>query len=232
MPATMAQDQGRGVIFTLITFYLFLDLIRPSFVWHFPKLISVILVVAWVLKKEKVSSPQILAFLVFIGILAVDIGLAVNTYDAVWTTQGMFVLLVGICVPLINFTDSLVKIRHLVNALLMIFSIIAAYAVMNSGYGPARAMGGQDENYVAAAMNVAIPLAGFSFFAEKAMWKKVWFAGLVCLYILACLRHRLYGHEVTAEGNGHYRDRVNRWASRAGRGSFLLGRDVNDHRPK
>ena len=184
-PAMKARDQGRGVIFILITVYLFLDLIRPSFVWHFPKLISVILIVAWVLKKEKVSSPQIWAFLVFVGILALDIGIAVNTYDAVWTTQGMFVLLIGICVPLINFTDTLVKIRHLVNALLMIFSIIAVYAVMNSGYGPARAMGGQDENYVAAAMNVAIPLAGFSFFAEKSVWKKVWFAGLVCLYILA-----------------------------------------------
>jgi len=34
-------------------------------------------------------------------------------------------------------------------------------------------------------MNLAIPLAGFSFFLEKSVWRKLWFAGLVCLYVLA-----------------------------------------------
>jgi len=94
-------------------------------------------------------------------------------------------LLIGICIPLINFTDTLPKLRHVVNALLGIFLYIAVYAILNAGYGPAGAAGGQDENYVAAAMNLAIPLAWFSVFAAKTKWKKLCFASLVCLYVLA-----------------------------------------------
>jgi O-antigen ligase len=97
----------------------------------------------------------------------------------------MLMLLVGVCIPFINFTDTLPKLRQVVNALLAMFMYIAVYAIFNGGFGPAGTAGGQDENYVAATMNLAIPLAWFSFLAEKTRWKKAYFASLVCLYILA-----------------------------------------------
>ena len=174
---------GKGFVFSLVTVYLFLDLVRPSFVWHFPKVISTILLVAWIVKPNKIWPPPTAWFFVFLGVMGIDILIAKNTFDAVWFTYGMTVMLVGICIPLINFTDSLQKLRHIVNALLAIFLYIAVFALMNQGFGPAGGKGGQDENYVAAAMNLAIPLAGFSFFAERAKWKKVCFAVLVALYL-------------------------------------------------
>ena len=183
--AVVTGRQGKGLVFYLLVLYLFLDLVRPSFVWHFPKVIAVILVIAWIMKAEKVRCTQIVCFVLFVAILAIDIVIAENTYAAVWTTYGMLMLLIGICIPLINFTDALPKLRHIVNALLGIFLYIAAYAIPHAGFGPAGTGGGQDENYVAATMNLAIPIAWFSFLAEKTKWKKVCFASLACLYILA-----------------------------------------------
>jgi O-antigen ligase len=165
--------------------YLFFDLVRPSWVWHFPKIIAVIMVIAWIMKSGKVKSAQNVCFVLFVAVLAIDIVVAENEYAAVWFTYGMLMLLIGVCIPLINFTDTLPKLRHVVNALLGIFLYIALYAISHAGYGPAGEGGGQDENYVAAAMNLVIPLAYFSFQAEKTKWKKVCFASLVCLFIVA-----------------------------------------------
>jgi len=181
----LTGQQGKGLIFYLVVLYLFFDLVRPSFVWHFPKMIAVILFIAWIMKSGKVICTQIVCFVVFVAILAIDIVIADNTYDAVWTTYGMLMLLIGICIPLINFTDTLLKLRHVVNALLGIYLYIAMYAIFNGGYGPAMAAGGQDENYVAASMNFAVPIAWFSFLAEDTKWKKICFLSLVFLYILA-----------------------------------------------
>jgi O-antigen ligase len=183
--SSASEQVGKGFVFSLIALYLFLDLVRPSFVWHFPKLITIGLLIAWVMKSEKVWCYQILGYVGFIAILAGDILIAENTYDAVWTTYGMFVLLIGVCLPLINFTDTLAKLRNLIHALLLIFAYIGLYAILSAGFGPAGAAGGQDENYVAASMNLVIPLAIFSFFAEDAKWKKAFFLVLVGVYVLA-----------------------------------------------
>jgi hypothetical protein len=61
----------------------------------------VILVIAWIAKAEKVTCTQITAFVLFVAILAIDIVIAENTFDAVWTTWAMFMLLIEICIPLI-----------------------------------------------------------------------------------------------------------------------------------
>jgi O-antigen ligase len=185
LTGTVVTGQQRNGLVYLATLYLFLDLVRPAFVWHFPKVIAVIMVIAWIMKADKVRSAQNVCFVLFVAILAIDIVVAENDYAAVWTTYGMLMLLMGVCIPLINFTDTLPKLRHVVNALLVIFLYIALYAIPHAGYGPAREEGGQDENYVAAAMNLAIPLAWFSFLAEKSKWKKACFASLVCLFIFA-----------------------------------------------
>jgi O-antigen ligase len=183
--AAVRMKPENRFIFYLLIGYLFLDLVRPSFVWHFPKMISTVLLIAWIMKPNKTWCAQIWGFMWFLGILGFDIVIATNTYDAFWTTYGMFILLGCVCISLIFFTDTIRKIQHIVNALLLIFFYIAVYAITHAGFGPAGSDGGQDENYVAAAMNLAIPLAAFSFFVERIKWKKILFAGLVCAYILA-----------------------------------------------
>ena len=172
-------------VFALVTIYVFLDLVRPPFVWHIPKMISVILVIALISKASKVWCPQLTSYMLFLGIMTFDILLAKNTYDAIWTTYGMFTLLIGVCLPLINFTDSLKKLRQLIYAILAVFLYMAVYAITHEGFGPAGGDGGQDENYVAASMNLVIPLALFLFFAERAKWKKVFFATVALLCVTA-----------------------------------------------
>src|SRR5262245_44487077 len=114
--ATPAAEQEKiGLVVYLIMLYMFLDLVRPAFVWHFPKIIAVILTVAWIAKAEKVNCTQIVGFVLFVAVLAIDVVFAANTFDAVWTTYGMFMLLIGICVPMINFTNTLPRLRHVVN---------------------------------------------------------------------------------------------------------------------
>jgi O-Antigen ligase len=183
-PAIRAKPENRFIFYLLIG-YLFLDLVRPSFVWHFPKMISTVLLLAWIMKPNKTWCAQIWGFMWFVGILGFDILIATNTYDAVFAAYGMFTLLGCVCIALILFIDTIQKIQRLVNVLLLIFFYIAVYAITHAGFGPAGSVGGQDENYVAAAMNLAIPLAAFSFFVERIKWKKILFAGLVCAYIMA-----------------------------------------------
>jgi O-antigen ligase len=183
--AVSGPMQDESIVFGLLIIYLVFDFIRPSFVWQFPKIISVILVIAWITKASKVWCPQLTSYVCFLGVMTIGIPLASNTYEAVWTTYGMLMLLVGVCAPLINFTDSIGKLRRLIHWILGIFLYMAVYAIFNDGFGPAGTEGGQDENYVAAALNLVIPLALFLFFAEKKIWKKAIFGTIVCLYLLA-----------------------------------------------
>jgi len=81
--SVITGQQGKGLVFYLIVLYLFLDLVRPAFVWHFPKIIAVILVIAWIMKAEKVICSQIVCFVIFVAILAIDIVIAENEYAAV-----------------------------------------------------------------------------------------------------------------------------------------------------
>src|SRR2546427_2832471 len=68
----LTGQQGKGLVLYLVMLYLFLDLVRPAFVWHFPKIIAVILVIAWIMKAGKVKSTQIVCFVLFVAILAID----------------------------------------------------------------------------------------------------------------------------------------------------------------
>src|SRR5262245_8115270 len=90
------REPGNGFALHLIVLYLFLEFVRPPFIWHFPKIIGIIVAIAWLAKAKKVISAQIVCFVLFVGILAVDILFAANSYDAVWTTYGMLVVLIGI----------------------------------------------------------------------------------------------------------------------------------------
>ena len=187
MVSVAGSEQGGRFFFYLVCLGLVFDLVRPAFVWHFPKMIFAILIPAWILKSEKVWTHQMTWFVALLVVMVGDFMIADNLHDAVWLSYGMLTLFAGTCIPLINFTTSFSRLRILVNLILVMFFYVAVYAITHEGYGPAGAAGGQDENYVAAAMNLVIPLAGFSFFLEKSFWRKLWFGSLVCLYVMAII---------------------------------------------
>src|SRR5207302_4902709 len=99
------------------------------------------------------------AFLAFVVVMAVGVPLAANGYAAFWATYGMAVLLLSICAPLPSLVTSVRRIKLWSYAFLAVALYVGGWASLHGGYGPSAAGGGQDENYIAAMMGMAIPLA-------------------------------------------------------------------------
>jgi O-antigen ligase len=94
--------------------------------------------------------------------MSIGVVTARNWYSAYHAVKAMAIMLLCICIPLIQFVDSLRKIRIFVNVLIVVFFYVGVWAIFQGGNGPAGSFGGQDQNYTSAMMCMAIPLAYFS----------------------------------------------------------------------
>jgi O-antigen ligase len=177
--------RGGTIATWLLIFYMWLDLVRPSFVWHFPKLLSTALFVTWLVQPDKRIPRQNLLMLLFLGVMVIDIPIAANSFAAVWTSYGMAVLLLGLCLPLVQFINSLARFRIVMQSLMAIFVVIGAWASVHNGYGPAAADGGQDENYVTACMTMGLPLLLYSSLSAETKLKKVLYLVPIPILLLA-----------------------------------------------
>ena len=176
----------KGTIATwFIHSYIWLDLVRPSFVWHFPKLISTVLLVSWLLQPDKRMPRQLLLMLCFLGVMVIDVPIAQNTFATVWTSYGMAVLFLGLCLPLVQFVNSLARFQAIMHSLMGVFVVIGAWASFHRGYGPAAADGGQDENYVTACMVMGLPFFLYSYLAAETLLKKVLYLAPIPIVLLA-----------------------------------------------
>lgn len=169
----------------LLLFYMWLDLVRPSFVWHFPKMLSTTLFVMWLFEPDKRIPRQMILMLLFLGVMIIDIPIAENSFATVWTSYGMAVLFLGLCLPLVQFVNSIDRLRVLINSLIGIFVVIGAWASVHKGYGPAGADGAQDENYVTACMAMGLPLLLYSSLAAGTKFKKLIYLVPVPILLLA-----------------------------------------------
>lgn len=177
--------EGGALATKFLLFYMWLDLIRPSFVWHFPKLLSTALFVTWLVQPDKRMPRQNLLMLLLLGVMAIDIPIAENSFAVVWTTYGMVVLILGLCLPLVQFINSIARFQVILHSLMGIFIVIGAWASVHSGYGPAAADGGQDENYVTACMAMGLPLLLYSSFSAETKFKKVLYLAPIPILLLA-----------------------------------------------
>jgi len=176
-----------GFFASLIMVWIAFEYGRPPNPMNIPLVISVLLFVGWLLRRPKRWGRQLTGFVLLLVVMAIDIPLAANTYSAFWTTYGTAVLFVFILIPLVQFIDSVRRMQRLIQTLLVIALYVGSWAVLHSGYGPAGAAGGQDENYVAAAMSMAFPFAFFSMFAARSVLARVFFAGTAGVVLLACV---------------------------------------------
>ena len=183
----VATKSTIGFFATLIMVWIAFEYGRPPNPMYIPLVISVLLFVGWLLRRPKRWGTQLTALVLLLVVMAIDIPLAVNTYSAVWTTYGMTVLFVFILIPLVQFIDSVRRMQRLVQTLVVVALYVGGWAILHGGYGPAGAAGGQDENYVAAAMSMAFPFAFFSIFAARNVLARVFFAGTAGVMLLACV---------------------------------------------
>jgi len=140
-------------------------------------LISILLFFGWIFRPKKIWNVQIFCFLLFLGVMAFDIVIANNWFDAFWTTYLMTVFLLCICIPLVHCFDTLKKIRAFILIFIGVNIYVGLWAITHSGYGPAGAAGGQDENYVAMYMAMMLPFCFFLAVMEASAMKKALFVG-------------------------------------------------------
>lgn len=178
-----AETGAMATRFLLV--YMWLDLVRPSFVWHFPKLLSTALFVTWLLQPDKRIPRQILFMLLFLGVMIIDVPIAQNSFAAVWTSYGMAVLFLGLCLPLVQFINSITRFQLVLHSLMGIFMVIGAWASVHQGYGPAAAGGGQDENYVTACMAMGLPLLLYAYLSAGTKLKKILYLAPIPILLLA-----------------------------------------------
>jgi O-antigen ligase len=167
-PRTLSLEPDRvGVWLLLLLVWLFFEFGRPADPLKIPLLISLLSFLTWLPRPNKQWSPQTWWFLVFLGVCALGIPLAANTYSAYQATYDMAILFLCICLPLQSLLTSVRRIRIWVYTLLAIILYVGTWAVFHGGMGPSGTAGSQDENYVAALVDMAIPFAFFSLFVEK-----------------------------------------------------------------
>lgn len=179
--AGAGREDGLGFFFPLLLAYPFFEYGRPEHPLGIPMILSSLLLLGWVADRNKRWHPQVWCFFGLIVLMCVGTLLAANTFSAFWHTYGLTVTLLGTCVPLMHFATSLRKITAFINALLSAFVYAALYAITHNGFGP----GWQDENYLAALMNMAFPFAYFSIFIARRVFTKVALAVVAGLFVAA-----------------------------------------------
>src|SRR5262249_32110139 len=167
------KHEGSGFFCSLLLIYLVFEFGRPPNPLGIPLLISITLLGGWLIKFNKVWTHQITGYLTLLVVMAISTLLAANNYAAFWQTYGMAVLFLCICIPLPSFIASVPRIRAWAYTFVAVVFYVGVYAIFHGGYGPAGAGGGQDENYVAAMMGMAIPFAYFSIFTERRFIAKI-----------------------------------------------------------
>jgi len=151
------QREPLGWAINLILVYLCLEYIRPAYPLGIPMIISIVLFLWWLKLKEKIWVPQVVYFYLLIAVIAVMGPFAVNNFSVWMGFESMFAWLACISIPMLHLADSVRKLRVLINTLIGLHCYLAVHALLHNGFGPGGFVG--DENDVALAINVMIPVA-------------------------------------------------------------------------
>jgi O-antigen ligase len=155
-----------GFVFILSLIWLLFDLGRPPTPVGIPLLISAVLFVDWINKKDKQWSRQSPLWLALLALVAIGGFYAPNTYAVYFNTRLLGTLFLGVCLPLQALITSVQRTRAWILSLIAVALYVGAWACTHGGFGPS-ASNGQDENYVATLMDMGVALAYFALFAER-----------------------------------------------------------------
>jgi O-antigen ligase len=185
--SSIRDQSGFGLCFIAILIWIAIEYGRPTYPLKLPLIISSFLFLNWLILPEKKWSPQIVCFLLLAGEMLLLVALADNNYSAFWATYQLLITLLFICIPLIHFVDSMRKVSIFISTFLIVFLYIGVVAVLGDGMGPGRNQSGQDENYTAALMCMAIPIAAFLFYFVQGGIKKILLIGALVIYVAAVI---------------------------------------------
>jgi O-antigen ligase len=187
--AVQPTQTGSKAPFYALLFYMLLEFGRPQDLvpglgYLFLPMLTLIVIGLQLVKSGNVkfSNKQTILFLPLIGLMVIHGPIAANNFAAFQTFKGMvltFIAYLGI----ITFVNSLRKMEMLVGLWLGIHVFLAIIGTVKGGKGVGGWLG--DENDFCMQLNMVIPFAFFGLFWASNKVKKITFAGLLCLYILA-----------------------------------------------
>ena len=180
--ATSGPRETHSFFFILLLAYLFFEYGRPAQMLKLPMLISILSFGGWLVRRDKRWSPQTTLFMAFLGLMVVGIPMAANNYWAFWETYGMAVSLLCVCAPLPSLVTSVRRIKIWIYTFVAVAAYVGVWAIIHRGYGPSGADGGQDENYVAAMMGMAVSFAYFTMLTETRRAGKVLLALAIMVF--------------------------------------------------
>jgi O-antigen ligase len=183
----LARGDRLGVAFWALLAWLAFDFGRFYTPPALPLVLTGVVFIDWVFKKDKQVGPQWVCWLVLLADIGSGVLFATNTYSAYFYTRLMGILFLGICLPLQGLLTSVRHVRWWVNAFILIAFYVGAWAATHGGYGPAGGAG-QDENYTAALMTMGAALAYFSVFTTKRLWLRLALGFVVCTFLAAMAR--------------------------------------------
>jgi O-antigen ligase len=178
----VSPRESLNIFLILILVWVWFEFGRPANPLGIPMLISVASLVGWLMRADKRWTTQSGCFVAMVAVMAVGIPMADNSFSAFWTTYGMASILVCICLPLPSVASSARAIRAWIYTFVGVSAYVGGWALFHGGFGPSAAAGGQDENYVAAMMGMAVPFAYFSIFAAKRWVTKAILAGSIAVF--------------------------------------------------
>lgn len=122
-PANAPARERVGIPLLLLALWLAFEFGRPPNPLNIPLLISGALFIAWLTKADKQWNAQSPWWFILLAVMVIDIPLAINNYDAFWTTREVAVLFLCVCLPLQAFVTSVKKVRIWIYT----FLLVAAY---------------------------------------------------------------------------------------------------------
>jgi O-antigen ligase len=174
-----------GFAFALGIVWLIFEFGRPPTPPGIPLLISAVMFLSWLNIRQKQWCKHSWWWFALLAIVSIGIPMAANTYSASFATRWMATLFLGVCLPMQALMTSVNRTRAWILAFIGVSLYVGGWAAFHGGYGPAGSPGGQDENYVAALMGMAIGLAYFSMLAEKSLAVRMLLASCMVVFVAA-----------------------------------------------
>lgn len=179
----IVEDTSLGVPLILLLVWLAYEFGRPpaQLIFKVPLLISIVSVGLWLRRSDKQLGATGNWWFAMLAGMLIMVPLSLNNFSAYGLTRGMFILFLSICLPLQSLVKNLGHARAWAYTFLAVATYVGIWATMNAGY----ARGGQDENYAAALMGMALPFAYFSLASSKRAVVKLVFGSMIVIFIAA-----------------------------------------------
>lgn len=153
----------------------------PRLIFKVPLLISLISFGLWIQRPEKQFGKTGHLWFVMLGGMLIMVPFAINNFAAYDFTRSQMIAVLTIYLPLQSLLRTVKDVRAWVYTFLVVITYVGIWATMTGGY----ARGGQDENYAAALMCMALPFSYFAFTYDQRKTPRILYMSSIVIFVAA-----------------------------------------------